>query len=65
MTEKTGPVDMSDLESKVDDLVVVVERLSKENTWLKNEHSSLIKKSEQTRIRLEAMIERLKALETS
>ncbi len=63
-------LDIKKLEDRVDDLIEAVERLQQENKDLRNnqsnlmtERSQLIEKTELARIRVEAMISRLKALE--
>lgn len=60
------------LERRVEELIEVCRRLSKENQALKSgqeslaaEHASLVEKTQIARSRIEAMIGRLKALERS
>ncbi|MEQ8661684.1 MAG: TIGR02449 family protein [Gammaproteobacteria bacterium] len=64
-------LDLAALEARVDDLIKTVESLTTENVALRNqqatltaERASLIEKTEQARSRVEAMIARLKAMET-
>ena len=64
-------LELAALESRVDDLIKTVEGLASENKALRNqqttltsERAALIEKTEQARSRVEAMIARLKALET-
>jgi len=63
-------LDLKKLETRVDELIEAVERLQQENRSLRDNQSSLlaernqlIEKTQQARTRVEAMIERLKALE--
>ncbi len=63
-------LDLKKLETRVDELIDAVERLQQENKSLRDNHNSLlaernqlIEKTEQARTRVEAMIQRLKALE--
>lgn len=58
------------LEQKIDDLIRLCDRLNDENRLLKckeegwiDERSSLIEKNELAKLKVEAMISRLKALE--
>ncbi|MEM7253860.1 MAG: TIGR02449 family protein [Pseudomonadota bacterium] len=60
------------LESRVEQLITVCDRLREENQALKNqqanlmgERAALIERSELARSRVEAMIARLKAMETT
>ena len=69
--EKRKSLELATLEQKIDDLIETVEKLSSENTQLKtethqlaSERLSLLEKTEQARTRVEAMISRLKAMET-
>jgi cell division protein ZapB len=62
--------ELKKLESRVDDLIDVCDRLKRENTQLRagdgglrDEHERLRRKTEQARTRIQSMIERLKALE--
>ena len=62
--------DLKKLESRVDELIKTIERLQQENKTLRASHTSLqtertrlLEKTEMARTRVEAMIERLKALE--
>lgn len=64
-------LELAALESRVDELIKTVERLASENealrhhqTTLTTERAALIDKTEQARSRVEAMIARLKAMET-
>ena len=63
-------LDLKKLETRVEELIEAVERLQQENKSLRNNHNSLlaernqlIEKTEQARTWVEAMIQRLKALE--
>jgi cell division protein ZapB len=63
-------VDLQGLEAQVDDLIQTCDQLTDENRALRDQQSSLvaeraslIEKSELARSRVEAMIERLKAME--
>ncbi|MEE8482945.1 MAG: TIGR02449 family protein [Acidiferrobacterales bacterium] len=60
------------LESRIDDLISACERLKKENHSLadsshtmQSEHDELMEKTQQAKIRIKSMIERLKVLEHS
>ncbi len=64
--------ELKKLETRVDDLIDVCERLKRENSKLRGgdgdlreEHERLRHKTEQARTRIKSMIERLKALERS
>jgi cell division protein ZapB len=64
--------DIKRLESRIDDLIAVVEKLRHENHQLQNQHSTLTdrharlaEKTKLARERIESMIGRLKALERS
>ena len=63
-------LDLKKLETRVDDLIKAVERLQQENktlrdsqTNLMSERNQLVEKTELARTRVEAMIEKLKAME--
>ncbi len=63
---------LKSIETKIDDLIRLCDQLNDENRLLKNkedgwlnERSSLIEKNEQAKLKVEAMISRLKALEQS
>jgi len=63
-------LDLKKLEGRVDDLIKTIDRLQSENKTLRDSHSNLqsertrlIEKTELARTRVEAMIERLKAIE--
>jgi len=63
-------LDLKKLEDRVDELIQTVERLRGENkslresqTNLVTERDKLMTKTEQARIRVESMIERLRAME--
>lgn len=63
-------LDLKKLETRVDDLIKAVERLQQENktlresqTHLITERNQLMEKTELARTRVEAMIEKLKAME--
>lgn len=64
-------LDLAALETRVDELIRTVETLALENEALRNQQSvlaaeraTLVEKTEQARSRVEAMIARLKAMET-
>ena len=68
-TDKTS-LELSSLESKIDDLIIKITALSDENEQLReqkeslaNEKYSLLEKTDQAKKRVEAMIARLKTLE--
>lgn len=63
---------LKSIEQKIDELIRLCDQLNDENHLLKskeqgwlNERSSLIEKNEQAKLKVEAMIIRLKALEQS
>ena len=63
---------LKSIETKIDDLIRLCDQLNDENRLLKNkeegwlnERSSLVEKNEQAKLKVEAMISRLKALEQS
>ena len=63
---------LKQLESRIDDLIHVCERLKKENHSLmdgsdtiQSEHNKLMEKTQQAKTRIKSMIERLKVLERS
>jgi len=63
--------DISKLEKRIDELIVLTETLSNENTLMRDrqdilveERARLIEKAELARSRVEAMLVRLKAMET-
>ena len=69
----THPIesDLRSLEQRVDELVAVVSQLQEENRALRNrqdslstERASLLHKNEQVRTRVEAIIGRLRTMET-
>ena len=67
----TDKLDLAALETLVDDLIRTIESLQHENHNLRSqqslltaERSTLVEKTEQARSRVEAMIARLKAMET-
>lgn len=67
----TTELDLKRLESQVDQLIHTIERLSEENRNLRGkqqelmaERAELIEKTELARSRVEAMISRLRAIET-
>lgn len=67
----TTELDLKRLESQVDQLIHTIERLSEENRNLRgkqqelmSERAELIEKTELARSRVEAMISRLRAIET-
>ena len=64
-------LELAALETRVDELIKTIEGLANENVALRNQQASLtterttlIEKTEQARTRVEAMIARLKAMET-
>ncbi len=64
-------MDLTALESRVDELIKTVETLKTENSALRNQQESLvnerailIEKTEQARTRIESMISRLRGMET-
>jgi cell division protein ZapB len=68
---QTFELELKRLESRLDELVGVCQQLKEENRSLKQRQDSLIadranllQKNEQVRARVEAMIGRLKAMET-
>ena len=69
--EDDEKLDLASLEARVDDLIRTVDKLSEENTALRSqqnhlmaERATLIEKTEMARNRVEAMIARLKAMES-
>ena len=63
--------DISKLEQRIDELIVLTETLSNENSLMRDrqdilveERARLIEKAELARSRVEAMLVRLKAMET-
>ena len=68
--EAVTAVDLSTLETRIDELIRAVDELSEENRALRDQQSNLmaeraalIEKSELARSRVESMIARLKAME--
>lgn len=68
----TTELDLKRLETRVDDLIQTVQSLSSENSGLRDkqkelvaERTELIEKTELARTRVEAMITRLKSMETN
>ncbi len=64
-------MDLSALETRVDELIQTVEALTSENATLRDQHkhlaqerSELMRKTEQARTRIESMISRLRAMES-
>ena len=64
-------LELAALEARVDELIRTVDNLASENRALKNQHVALtaerallIEKTEMARTRVEAMIARLKAMES-
>jgi cell division protein ZapB len=64
-------LELAALEARVDELIHTVDNLASENRALKNQHVALtaerallIEKTEMARTRVEAMIARLKAMES-
>lgn len=72
MTDQNNEtVDLKALETRVDELIHTVDKLTSENSALRSqqnnlvtERAELIEKTEQARIRIESMISRLRAMET-
>jgi cell division protein ZapB len=74
MTKNTKPVveqELAQLEDKVDSLVSLIEQLMKENHSLRaqqdtlaTERAGLLEKHDQVRNRVDAIVTRLKSLET-
>ena len=75
MTNKTTPSqvdqELSHLEEQVTDLLETIDRLSRENRSLRaqqdtmaNERANLLEKHDQVRNRVDAIVTRLKSLET-
>ena len=74
MTKNTKPViepELTSLEGKVDTLVKIIERLTKENRSLRAqqdnltiERAGLLEKHDQVRNQVDAIVTRLKSLET-
>ncbi len=72
MTDQNNEaVDLKALETRVDELINTVDKLTTENTALKSqqnnlvtERAELIEKTELARTRIESMISRLRAMET-
>jgi cell division protein ZapB len=72
MTDQNNEaVDLKALETRVDELINTVDKLTSENTALKSqqnnlvtERAELIEKTELARTRIESMISRLRAMET-
>lgn len=74
MTEKqtqAAELELNKLEYRIEELVQVCDRLKEENQSLRSreeslatERANLIEKNEQVRARVEAMINRLRAMET-
>jgi len=75
MTNENKPVktesDLNNLEKQVDQLIKICDELKGENHLLRErqsslveERASLIEKTELARVRVEAMIDRLKSLES-
>ncbi|MGI9292286.1 MAG: TIGR02449 family protein [Gammaproteobacteria bacterium] len=69
--EQNFAQELGRLEKRLDELVVICSQLKEENRSLKDRQDSLIadratllQKNEQVRARVEAMISRLKAMET-
>ncbi len=63
-------MDIKSLEDRVDELITTVDRLRSENKTLResqtnlvSERDKLLQKTEQARVRVESMIQKLKAME--
>ena len=72
MTEQSDTSDLEILEKRIDELIIAVDKLTVENTALRNkqgslvtERAGLIKKTELARGRIESMIARLKGMESN
>ncbi len=71
MTDQNNEVaDLKALETRVDELISTIDKLTSENTALRSqqdnlvtERAVLIEKTEQARTRIESMISRLRAME--
>lgn len=70
--KQTAEQDLKHLESRIDELIQIVERLKEENRTLRSrqenltsERAQLIERNDVARTRVEAMISRLKSLEQS
>jgi cell division protein ZapB len=70
MTHSNQPLELQDLEDKLDQLILQYVNVSNENKSLKTKQDSLVRekaklleKTTLARVRVEAMITRLKALE--
>jgi cell division protein ZapB len=70
--ETTESTDLKILESRIDELIDMCQRLKNENQALKSsqdnlheQHTRLMEKTRVARARIETMIDRLKALERS
>jgi len=63
MSHSNAADNLEQLEARVDDLLRAYERVSSENTALREQMSALSRKNSTTRQRLQAVIERLKSLE--
>ncbi|MCC7410648.1 MAG: TIGR02449 family protein [Gammaproteobacteria bacterium] len=71
MEQESEKLELAALESRIDELIKTVDSLANENellrtqqTHLAAERASLIEKTERARSRVEAMIARLKAMES-
>ncbi len=71
-TQQTADQALNGLERKIDELIRTVERLKEENRTLRvqqetlaAERAHLIERNDMARVRVEAMINRLKSLEQS
>ncbi len=56
-------LELKQLESRIDDLIRVVEHLKEENRSLLSERAQLLERTEKARHRVETMLGRLKTLE--
>jgi len=56
-------LELRQLESRIDDLIRVVEHLKEENRSLLSERAQLLERTEKARHRVETMLGRLKTLE--
>ena len=70
--QQTAEQDLKKLETQIDELIQTVDRLKEENRTLRSrqdnltsERAQLIERNDMARTRVEAMINRLKALEQS
>lgn len=58
-------LELKRLENRIDELISLCDQLQEENEVLRNQQQSLIERNEQTRNHVEAIITRLKSVESS